>query len=100
MKMTIIGIEAMHGMGKSSGEAYSMGRLHTAAPLAPPAKAEWMAKGQMGTTYDCDENLVRKIGHLPFPVVVEVEIEDVIRFGKRQQVVTDIKPVEVSRKAA
>lgn len=98
-KMTVIGFESMEGVGKESGKAYAIGRLHTAIPLAPPMKDQ-IAKGEVGTTYDCDSNLVKKIAHLPLPVVVEVDLQDQMKFGKRQQIVIDLRPVDVIKKAA
>ena len=100
MKLQIVGYEANEGVGKKSGQAYAMGSLHSMAALAPAFTAEGVAKGQMGTTYDCPVPLVRKIAHLPVPFLAEVETRDVMRFGKRQQEVVDITPVEVVRKAA
>ena len=98
-QMTVIGFEAMAGVGKSSGKAYAIGRLHTSIPLAPPMEGG-VAKGAMGTTYDCPEVLVRKIAHLPTPCVCEVVTEDQMKFGKRETIVIDLRPVEVVKKAA
>jgi len=95
--MTVIGFEAMSGVGKTSGKAYSIGRLHTAINLAPPTESG-IAKGQMGTTYDCPEILVRKIAHIPTPCVVDVTTEDQIKFGKRETIVSDLRPVSVETK--
>jgi hypothetical protein len=98
MRMTIIGIEGSEGVSKK-GQAYAIGRVHTTANLAPPMPGQ-TAKGQIGTTYDADLNLVKGIAHLPFPVVAEVTTEAVVRFGERREVITDIKPAHTERKAA
>ena len=98
-RMTIIGLEASEGVGKTSQKAYAIGRIHTTIQLAPPMPGQ-VAKGQIGSTYDCDPNLVKKIAHLPFPVVVEVTLQDQMKFGKREQVVVDLQPVELVKKAA
>lgn len=97
--MTIIGLEAMEGQGKTSGKAYAIGRLHTSIPLAPPMAGQ-IGKGSMGTTYDADVGLIKKIAHLPLPCVVDVLTEDHMKFGKRETVVVDLRPVEVVKKAA
>ena len=94
--MTVIGFEASSGVGKTSGKAYSIGRLHTSIPLAP-AVADGVSKGSMGTTYDCPEILVKKIAHLPMPCVIDVITQDHMKFGKRETVVIDLHPVETAK---
>lgn len=100
MKTTIVGIEISEGISKKSGKAYSMGTLHTTTQLAPPYGDGNVAKGAAGDKFECDPILLRKIEHLSFPLVVDIEKQDVIRFGKREQVVTDIRPLEVIKKSA
>lgn len=94
MKMFIVGFEANSGVGKNSGKAYAMGNLHTMAELAPPFTEGGVSVGQMGTTYACDVPLIDKIKHLPCPFYAEVETVPVMRFGKREEQVRDIKPIE------
>jgi hypothetical protein len=98
-RMTVIGIEGMEGVGRESGKAYAMGRLHTSIPLAPPMKDQ-IAKGEVGTTYDCDLNLIKKVAHLPTPFVCEADMQDQQKFGKRVQIVVDLRPVERAAKAS
>lgn len=93
-KMTIIGFEANSGVGKNSGKAYAMGSLHTMAKLAPAFTEGGTSVGQAGTTYQCDVPLIDKIKHLQPPFSAEVETETVLRFGKREEMVIDIKPLE------
>lgn len=101
MKMTIIGIEISEGVSKKSAQAYSIGTLHTMTELAPPFGQESnVAKGYSGDKYECSPELLRKVQHLPFPLVCDVEKKDVIRFGERMQVVVDLHPVDVVKKAA
>lgn len=99
MRMTIIGIEGSEGVAKKSGKPYAIGRVHTTAALAPAMPGQ-LAKGAVGTTYDTDLNIVKAIAHLPFPIACEVTTEAVVRFGQRVEIITDIKPAEVVRKAA
>lgn len=100
MKMQICGIEITEGTSKA-GKAYSIGRLHTLIALAPPMPGnDNVAKGIVGTTYDADVALLRKIQHLPFPVNAEVTVTPMQRFGERVEVVTDIVPVDLVKKAA
>ena len=97
----IVGIEIMEGTSKKTGNAYSMGTIHTMTKLAPPmGGADNVSKGFMGDRYQCDVNILRKIQHLPFPIAADVTTEDVMRFGKRESVVTDVQPVAVEKKVA
>jgi hypothetical protein len=104
MKMQVCGIEISEGTSKA-GKPYSIGRLHTLIPLAPPMASndpnvKNVAKGIVGTTYDCDVVLLRKLEHLPFPLDAEVTVSPIQRFGKREEVVTDVRPLELIKKAA
>lgn len=98
MKTTIVGIEISEGVSKKTGKQYSMGALHTTTALAPPYGEGNVAKGAAGDKFECDPILLRKIEHLSFPLVVDIEKQDVIRFGKREQVVIDIRPVDIVKK--
>lgn len=100
MKMQIVGIEGSSGVGGKSGKAYEIGQLHAIAPLSAPYGENGVAKGSMGTTYRCPLPLIMKIQHLTPPFVAEVEVRDVMKFGKREQEVVDVLPLEAVRKAA
>ena len=100
-KKQIVGIEISEGVSKKTGNEYSIGTIYTMTKLAPPlGNADNVSKGYMGDKYPCDASLLRKIQHLPFPVTAEVTTEDVMRFGKRETIVTDIQPLEVVKKTA
>lgn len=100
-RMQIVGIEISEGTSKKSGRPYSMGTVHTITKLAPPmGQADNISKGYAGDKLECDVTVLRKIQHLPFPVHAEVELETVLRFGERRSVVTDIRPLDVVKKAA
>ena len=98
MKMTIVGIECSEGISKK-GSAYSIGQVHAMAALAPALGGN-TAKGSIGTTYRTDPILVKKIAHLSFPLTCEVTTEAQVRFGNREEIIIDINPVELVRKAA
>lgn len=100
MKRTIEGIEISEGISKKTGKPYAIGTLHTTTPLAAPRDPNNIAKGKAGDKYSCDPILLRKIQHLSFPVVVDIETEEVLQYGVRQTIVTDIKPVSVNTKQA
>lgn len=100
-KKQIVGVEISEGVSKKTGNAYSMGTIHTMTKLAPPfGSADNVSKGYMGDKYQCDAEILRKIQHLPFPLTAEVTTEDVMRFGKRETIVTDVQPVDVVKKSA
>jgi hypothetical protein len=101
-RMQIIGIELSEGVSTKSGSAkpYSIGQIHTMIELAPARGADNISKGLIGSTYECDANILRAIKHLPFPLVAEVDVRPVHSFGKRKDVVYDVKPIETQKKAA
>lgn len=100
MKMQIVGIEGSSGVSGKSGKAYAIGQLHAMAPLAAPFGDGGVAKGSMGTTYRCELPLVMKLSALTPPFMAEVEIRDEMKFGKREQIVVDVTPLDVIRKGA
>lgn len=100
MKLQIVGLEGSSGIGKASGKAYDMGSIHTLIRLAPALGADNVAKGFIGTTYRCSSAIVKSVAHLPCPFTAEVDVQDVSRFGKREQEVFGIVPLEPQKKAA
>lgn len=100
MRMQIIGFEGSSGLSGKTGKPYEIGQLHAIAPLATAYGDESVAKGSMGTTYRCPLLLIQKIKTFPVPFVAEVDVIDVMKYGKREQEVRDISPVETVRKAA
>lgn len=101
MKMTIIGMSASaEGAISKAGKAFRIGQLHTTIPLAPAYAEGGIEKGEAGTTYPCDPEVVRRIAHIPCPFSADVELQDVLRFGKREQMVLSVKPLEHVKKAA
>ena len=65
-----------------------MSRIHTTIPL----QATDTAKGAVGTSYDCPAHVLDKIKHLPLPIVCEVEMQDVQRYGQRVQQIVSVVP--------
>jgi hypothetical protein len=98
MKLQIIGLEGMSGISGKSGKAYDMGSIHSVARLAAPFDDSGVAKGAMGTTYRCSSALVKTLAHNPLPFLAEVEIQDVMKFGKREQEVVSVTPEKVPAK--
>lgn len=98
MKLQIIGFEGVEDVSKKTGKPYSLGNIHTMAELAPSFSENGTAKGFMGTTLRCDVSLIHKIKHLQPPFMADVQVGYVMRFGKREEEVTNIVPQE--RKAS
>jgi hypothetical protein len=100
-RLTVIGVSASApgAIGKS-GKPYSIGQLHTMAPLAPAFAAGGVEAGMMGVSYRCDPEVCRRIAHLPFPLVCDVELQTVMQFGKPETSALDAKPVEAPVKRA
>lgn len=100
-KLTIIGLSASApGSVSKAGKAFAIGQLHTTAALAPAYAEGGIEKGMCGTSYSVDPEIVRRIAHLPVPFQAEVDIQRVMRFGKPEDLVVDVKPVNVVKQAA
>lgn len=100
MKLQIVGYEGSSGVSPKTGKPYEIGQLHALAPLSAPYGDGNVSRGVMGTTYRCPLPLIMKLGTMPAPFMAEVDIRDVMKFGKREQEVYDITPLDVLRKAA
>jgi len=94
MKMQIVGFEGSQGISNKSGKSYQVGQIHTIANLAPPFSDDGISKGLMGTTFRCPLDLIQKIKQFQPPFMAEVTIDHVMRFGKREEAVTDITPIK------
>lgn len=98
MKVKVIGIERMEGDSKKTGKPYAMAKLHTTLPLefrkVDDGNSHALSLGEMGTVYeDVKPDVIRTIEELPLPFLAELEIQDVMRFGKRQSNIVGIKPI-------
>jgi hypothetical protein len=100
MKIKVVGFERMEGTAKASGRPYSIGRIHAVAPLDTSRNSDkGQAKGYMGTTYEVDAELIKRIEHNSLPFDAEMTVEDVIRFGKREGKVMDVRPLSQAKDA-
>jgi hypothetical protein len=104
MKIRVMGLERSEGVSKakpdrpgSGGKDYAIGRIHAAVMLDASRNGEKnMVKGTMGTTYDgIDVAIIKRLEHLPLPFDAEVTVEDVMRFGKRESKIMEVKPLGV-----
>lgn len=96
MKMQVVGFEGVSGVGKKSGKHYEIGSVHVVVPLAPSFSEDGIARGLMGTTYQCQLDLINKIKNLQPPFMADMVITPIMRFGKREEELTDIIPVKSS----
>lgn len=99
MRMQIIGFEGSSGTSKA-GKPYEIGQLHAIVRLAAAYGDSAVSVGSMGSTYRCPLSVIQKLKGQVAPFVAEVDIADVMKFGKREQEVTDVHLLELPRKAA
>lgn len=99
MRISVIGLERSEGVSQKSGtpKPYAIGRVHAAVKVEAMASDKRMAKGAMGTSYDVDVEVIKRLEHLPMPFEAELTAEDVMRFGKRETKVLDVVPVSLQR---
>ena len=88
MKTTVIGFEISEGVSKKTGQPYSIGKLYVALPLAGSKGA----KGYMGSEYQCEPSVLRKVEHNACPFEADIEQQDVMRYGQRKQEIVSIVP--------
>lgn len=88
MKAHVIGYEIAEGVSKKTGNAYSIGKLYVALPVIGKG-----AKGLMGSMYDCEPAILRKLENIPLPCLADIEQQDVMRFGERKQEIASISPL-------
>ena len=91
MKAILIGHEFSEGISKKTNKPYAIGRLYAAVKLD---SANGNAKGAMGAQYDTTPEVVRSIAHNSLPLEVELEIEEVMRFGNKESRVVGVKPLQ------
>lgn len=92
MRMQIIGIEGSKGVSGKTGKAYEIGQLHTVIKLAPPLGDSNTAQGSMGSTYPASLEVINSLKAQALPFFAEVDVQDVMRFGKREQQVFAVVP--------
>jgi len=94
MKVMVIGFESSEDISKKTGNAYAIGKIYAAVKLdGRNVEGKFICKGAMGTEYQVEPAIVKRIAHLPIPFEADLQIEDVMRFGKRESKVFDCVPV-------
>lgn len=95
MKAHVIGIEISEGISKKTGKPYSIGKLYAALPIMGSG-----ARGLMGSEYQCEPAVLRKLDGIDLPIVCDLEMQDVMRFGNRRQEIVSVVPVGVTASKA
>lgn len=88
MKVHVIGIEISEGVSKKTGNPYAIGKLYVALPIVGKG-----ARGLMGSEYQCEPAVLRKLESMQLPCVAELEMQDVMRYGQRRQEVASVTPI-------
>lgn len=97
----IVGLEISEGTSRKTDKPYSIGTVYTMTRLAPPlGGGSNVAKGFMGDRYPVEVEVLRPIAHNSFPINAEITKETVMRFGKREEIITAIVPVKPEKAAA
>ena len=93
MKVTVIGTLAKEGISSKTGKPvpWQIGEIYT---LVSFSKRDMGASGQMGGVHKADFALVKKIEHLPTPFEAELDMQDLMMFGKQVTEVVDIRPIQ------
>lgn len=97
MKVTVIGLLVKEGTSMKSGTAkpYSIGEIYTMVPFS---ERDIGAKGFMAMTRKVAPEIIKTIQHNTLPFHAEIEVRDVINFGKPELEVTAIKPIAAQEK--
>ena len=88
MKAHVIGIEISEGVSKKTGKPYAIGKLYAALPIVGDG-----ARGLMGSMYQCEPAVLRKLAGIQLPAVAELEMQDVMRYGERRQEIVSVVPL-------
>lgn len=88
MKAHVIGIEISEGVSKKTGKPYAIGKLYAALPIVGDG-----ARGLMGSMYQCEPAVLRKLENVSLPVLAELEMQDVMRYGERRQEIVSVVPL-------
>lgn len=95
MKVTIVGLERISGISQKTGKPYNIGRLHTLLPVDPVRSENQCVIGMQGAAYEnVDVELIKRIENNSVPFEAELTVIDMIRFGKREGRITDIRPIQ------
>lgn len=97
-RMLITGISATApGQKSKTGNDLNIGKIYTTVELAAPYKTGGIEKGASGVEMTCDVELIRKLEPNNFPGFFDVEIVNVMKFGKMEQTVRSAIAVQAGK---
>jgi hypothetical protein len=96
-RTTVLGTLILEGNSKKSGKDYSFAKLFVMYPQTGAG-----VQGYMSTELSCDAMVARKIDGHQFPLEADIEVANVMSFGKLQQQIMSISPIGIpmSKQAA
>ena len=95
MKVLVCGMESAEDKSKKTGNDYAIGKLHALIPLdGRNVEGKFICRGSMGTEYSVEPILIKSLSQLPLPFEAELEMIDVMRYGKRETKVIACKPLQ------
>lgn len=101
MKMLIRGMEPVSGISSKTNKPYDMTKVHTEIALAPSINSDQPTMGFAGRAYPLASFEVwAAVKHLKEPFMAEVDLREQMKFGKPEQTIFSIVPIETSKKSA
>jgi len=102
MKVTVIGVVRMSGIGKESGKPFDFAQLRYLRPVEPVSGPKFSLAGFGYETGDMDleKEALSKFGQCQFPCSLELEVENVPTRSGLKAVVVGFKPAQPVRAAA
>lgn len=93
-RMLIRGLSATAPNNKNKeGKDFNRGDIHTEIALAAAYKDGGVERGNIGISYQCDAELVRKLEGVSLPFLADVDIRTVMKFNKPENQIFGIVPV-------
>jgi len=87
-RTTLIGATILEGTAKTTGKAYSFAKLYAMYPQTGTG-----VYGYQSAEMNCDVSVARKLENVVFPIDCDLEIANVMSYGKLQQQIMSISPV-------
>lgn len=94
MKVQIVGHSIKEGISKKTNKPYSMGEIHS---LVPFSARDIGTSGFSVAVQRVDPVHLKKIAHLPLPLDVELEVQDVMLYGKPEREIIEIRPIGIAK---
>lgn len=86
----VLGTLILEGDSKKTGKPYSFAKLFVMYPQTGQG-----VQGYMSAEVSCDAHVARKLDGIQFPCEVDIEMANVMSFGKLQQQVMSLSPIGI-----